>query len=545
MLAPLALSAVVQADDGAQHQARQDRPIVLGTSGGSILDQDGAFCCGGTLGALVQDGDGVQHVLSNNHILARTNRASLGEDVVQPGRIDVGCAQVSADVVADLSAYVPISFTADNQVDAAMAQVRAGAVSANGAILDVGVPSATPLAPSVGLGVKKSGRTTGLTTGTITATDVTVTIGYTKKCSPGGRTMAARFINQFRVDSGAFSGDGDSGSLIVENVPTEARPVGLLFAGSSNSTLANPVAAVLSALDVTMVGSAPVACAVDAECDDLNACTTDACASGFCAHVPIDCDDGDVCTADTCAGGICSHAPASCDDGNACTTDSCDSVTGCAHAPIEGCSANAIVDCITYTTSGGKTQTKNLNITVAIVDDGSTPVASASVSISLYRSGAFVGSGTGSTDASGRITFTLSNAGSGCYFTDVTSVVAGGLTFDGSEPANGFSKGVDATPDADCRSGNDACGTSSGAVVSGAPPSSQAMARVRAVKRQHEGKLLDMAGVVGAGIGRSRSGEPVIEVYLDADESAKKAQIPNQLDGVPVRVVVTGPFTAF
>src|SRR5450432_3216494 len=35
-------------------------------------------------------------------------------------------------------------------------------------------------------------------------------------------------------------------------------------------------------------------------CDDTNACTTDTCDNGTCAHVAIACDDSDVCTTDTC-----------------------------------------------------------------------------------------------------------------------------------------------------------------------------------------------------------------------------------------------------
>ena len=66
----------------------QSRPIPLGTSGGSIRDSSWSFCCGGTLGALVQDSQGVQYILSNNHVLARSNRGLIREAIIQPGLID-------------------------------------------------------------------------------------------------------------------------------------------------------------------------------------------------------------------------------------------------------------------------------------------------------------------------------------------------------------------------------------------------------------------------------------------------------------------------
>jgi uncharacterized protein (AIM24 family) len=51
-----------------------------------------------------------------------------------------------------------------------------------------------------------------------------------------------------------FIAGGDSGSLMVEDVATAPRAVGLLFAGSSTSAIANPIGEVLSFLGATMVG---------------------------------------------------------------------------------------------------------------------------------------------------------------------------------------------------------------------------------------------------------------------------------------------------
>src|SRR5262249_38299319 len=128
----------LRADGGAQHQAAQDMPIKLGTSGGNVKDASKAFCCSGTLGGLVAR-NGAQYLLSNNHVLGRSGAAIEGEDVSQPGLIDSGCRPRT--IVADFSDAAPLG---RSNVDAALAQVRAGAVSATGEIIDVGVPASTP-----------------------------------------------------------------------------------------------------------------------------------------------------------------------------------------------------------------------------------------------------------------------------------------------------------------------------------------------------------------------------------------------------------------
>jgi hypothetical protein len=94
--------------------------------------------------------------------------------------------------------------------------------------------------------VRKYGRTTGLTTGSVVGLNATVNVGY----SHG----TARFVGQIIVrGNGQFSRSGDSGSLIVD---ANRRPVGLLFAGSSNGyTIANQIGQVLSALGVSVDGS--------------------------------------------------------------------------------------------------------------------------------------------------------------------------------------------------------------------------------------------------------------------------------------------------
>lgn len=232
------------------------RPTQLGVSGGNIKDSSGLYCCSGTLGTLVQDDIGNQYILSNNHVLARTNKGTIGDDIIQPGLIDQipACSKDYNDVVADLSNFAPLSFRGGttNSVDAAIALVRAGMVDSSGSVLHIGEVSNGTVMPALNMTVKKSGRTTGLTSGYVSAVNVTVNVTYGKMCGIGSQT--ARFTGQIMISPGGFSAGGDSGSLIVEGCSPYPRAVGLLFAGSSTVTVANPINDVLSSFGASMVG---------------------------------------------------------------------------------------------------------------------------------------------------------------------------------------------------------------------------------------------------------------------------------------------------
>jgi hypothetical protein len=237
-LAVVVASPAVADGDPQHHRVIQATPVKMGTSGGSAKDSSKAFCCGGTLGASVcYDGD--QHILSNNHILARSGSATVGEDDVQPGLIDNLCRSTGANIVGDFAGNLVPLGTAN--VDAALSKARFGMVSAE--ILDIGVPSSTIQAATIHLPVMKSGRTTGFTTGTIQVINARVSIQYQKDCN-SGKKFTVSFINQ--IVTGAMSAGGDSGSLLVSNNGTP-NPVGLLYAGSSSTTIYNPIQHVVNA----------------------------------------------------------------------------------------------------------------------------------------------------------------------------------------------------------------------------------------------------------------------------------------------------------
>ncbi len=262
---------IVKPGTGAENQARQALPVELGTSGGNAKDSTTTArtitCCSGTLGALAMRG-GTAFILSNNHVLARRDQAVAGEDITQPGLTDSQCNANSAQVVAHFSQATPLR---TSNVDAAIAGIVAGAVDTSGGILEFapdGVkaapPAASAAAATLSMPVAKSGRSTGLTCSAISAIHTTVVVDYQTNCGTGDK-FPVTFTNQIVVNDANFSASGDSGSLIVNS--QTSQPVGLLFAGSTTDTVANPIQDVLAALSaggdaVTLVGGPqhPIAC---------------------------------------------------------------------------------------------------------------------------------------------------------------------------------------------------------------------------------------------------------------------------------------------
>jgi hypothetical protein len=243
---------------GVSHKAKQTPPIQLGTSGGWRYDLANGYCCGGTLGSLINVGS-QKRILSNYHVFeadivsgGNSRVAQTGDPIIQPGLIDVACSAGSAQNVATL---VKSSSLPGSNVDCSSATIIAGMVAENGAILEVGTISASTVAASVGQAVKKSGRTTGLTRSTVSALNGTVSVAYENECA-GGTAFTKTFTGQIIVNnkSSKFLAGGDSGSLMVQDVTTNPRAVGLLFAGSTSLAVANPIGQVLSFLNATMVG---------------------------------------------------------------------------------------------------------------------------------------------------------------------------------------------------------------------------------------------------------------------------------------------------
>lgn len=242
----------------------------------------------GTIGAIVQR-SGQYFILSNNHVLALLNEAKRGDLILQPGAGDGGTA---GDQIAMLEEWVPLVFSEQGQggggmptsqaagtaisrffeglwrllgganppgergstgtrtpldphlntVDVALARVS-DVTLIDPSIMDIGGPPRGTVKPRLGMQVVKSGRTSQLTQSVIRQVNVTVDVKYGQR--------RARFANQIMADP--FSGPGDSGSLVLDY---ERNAVGLLFSGSEQVSVINPIEVVLEALKVRLVMAA-------------------------------------------------------------------------------------------------------------------------------------------------------------------------------------------------------------------------------------------------------------------------------------------------
>lgn len=186
------------------------------------------------------------YILSNNHVLANSNAGCPGDPILQPGPYDGGT--YPADVIATLSRSVPIQFYPplplnlhQNIVDAAIAEAKFEDIDR--LIYWMG-PVRGWLKKSevnVGLLVKKTGRTTNTTFGRVIGINATVDVGY-------GNGKVARFTDQ--IITTPMSAGGDSGSLILS--AQDSMAAGLLFAGSTEITIANQIENVRALLRVEL-----------------------------------------------------------------------------------------------------------------------------------------------------------------------------------------------------------------------------------------------------------------------------------------------------
>ena len=240
------------------------RPAMPGISCGH------ADVTAGTFGCLVRRGLDLM-ILSNNHVLADTNRGSRGDPIIQPARFDGGTL---SDQIAVLEDWIPLQISdqesecpiantaaqvlngvarvlgsssrmaafstqaAENEVDCALARpTDPGAVQSS--ILAIGTPKGVRVG-TLGMQVQKMGRTTGHTTGVINQVDVTVQVDY--------QGQGVTFVDQFMTTG--MSAGGDSGAAVLD---MSGYVIGLLFAGSDAATLINPIQAVTSVLNVQVV----------------------------------------------------------------------------------------------------------------------------------------------------------------------------------------------------------------------------------------------------------------------------------------------------
>ena len=206
------------------------------------VEQAGNYVFVGTLGTLVKDdATGNLMMLSNFHVMCVDNQWKKGDTICQPSRVDAGiCPE---DVVGTLERA-----SLGGEVDCAVASISARKTACE--IVEIGKVAGKAVAAE-GMAVRKRGRTTGLTHGTVDSVDLTI-----NKLDYGDGLGEVTLTHQIGIDvdeaqSAKFGDNGDSGSVVV-NPKNEI--VGLYFAGSDDGKhgVANPIDSVLAALKVSI-----------------------------------------------------------------------------------------------------------------------------------------------------------------------------------------------------------------------------------------------------------------------------------------------------
>jgi hypothetical protein len=230
--------------DVSQDRQGEVRPLVGGTSLSALVTKNSRrYLYAGTLGMVTYD----NKILSNAHVIAMNPDTyeflDTGTPILQPGTGDGGTL---VNQVGELRAYIPIDYDpgAENYADAALGSIDDGVSASPGEQFyeegDYWIEGWTNV--STGDIVRKSGRTTGVTTGEVFQTNGSVWIGY--------GDQSAYFVDQIVVaqENWSFAAPGDSGSAVDK----DGKFVGLVFAGSEKWAFINKAEHIIEGLGIAV-----------------------------------------------------------------------------------------------------------------------------------------------------------------------------------------------------------------------------------------------------------------------------------------------------
>ena len=237
----------------------------------NFYEKNGRIACGsscapsgqsysGTFGGLLRSGPKMM-ALSNNHVFAACNHTPVGMPILAPSTMDARPGRRAPseicrhDRIVELRSGDP-ALVELMRLDAAVAEVIDPSLvsSWQGSETDGFDTPATSAQPMSGMRVKKVGRTTGLTTGTIEAL---VPTPWILPYKTGKFSAQVWFTDTWTIlgdHSEPFALPGDSGSLVISE--DESSVIGLLFAVNNGGQygIIMPIEQVLAAFgDATLV----------------------------------------------------------------------------------------------------------------------------------------------------------------------------------------------------------------------------------------------------------------------------------------------------
>lgn len=255
------------------HPPQVRLPHSGGVSAAAHAIHSGRYTCGssisvancisaGTLGALVTNAEGQVFALTNNHVSGGCSYTDVNFPIVAPGLLDVrpnGHDPFTLGhhaTVAPWTSGIPDNVDVSANIDAAIFRLKDADVVSSMQRGAYDTPTNT-MAPVPGLTVRKIGRTTGDTTGSIVAQAV----GFVPVTMEVPQFRGIIYFDNVYMIQGSggqpFSDRGDSGSLVVhQDANGETHAVGLLFAGTGDQqlTFILPIDKILEYFNVTLMG---------------------------------------------------------------------------------------------------------------------------------------------------------------------------------------------------------------------------------------------------------------------------------------------------
>ncbi|WP_137871262.1 hypothetical protein [Sphingopyxis sp. 2PD] len=248
-------------------------PASGGPAAGNFTLHNNFYTCGssisignvvsaGTLGCLVQNAAGEIFGLTNNHVTGGCGYSEVHVPIVAPGLVDVRPGGHDPFTlghhaqVAPWTTGIPDNIDATGNIDAAIFRVSNPALISS--MQRAAYDTPTEIAPpQTGISVRKVGRTTGLTSGTILGQSV----GFEPVAMQVPQFNGLVYFHEVLVAQGnlgqPFADRGDSGSLVVTTGNDGVtRAVGLVYAVSADKALTFiiPIQRILNAFNVTLLG---------------------------------------------------------------------------------------------------------------------------------------------------------------------------------------------------------------------------------------------------------------------------------------------------
>ncbi|MES2987038.1 MAG: hypothetical protein V4808_03945 [Pseudomonadota bacterium] len=247
-------------------------PASSGTATGTFTLHNGLYTCGssisvgnsvsaGTLGCIVQDAAGQLYGLTNNHVTGGCGYSEVDVPIVAPGLLDVRPGSHNPftlghhAVVASWITGIPDNIDATGNIDAAMFKLHDPTLISSMQRGAFDTPTALA-APATGIAVRKAGRTTGVTSGTILGKSV----GFEPVSMEVPAFRGVVYFHEVLVAQGnlgqPFADRGDSGSLVTTtDANGNLQAVGLVYAVSADKALTFiiPIERILNSFNVTLV----------------------------------------------------------------------------------------------------------------------------------------------------------------------------------------------------------------------------------------------------------------------------------------------------